>query len=378
MKMGTSLLGIVAGFYDASMDWRLWPPILRQMGDAVHARSCAIASHDYETDTGRLEHLIDIDTDYVASYESRYAGRDVWLHQEEYFRSPGAVWTSQQIVPDNELVTTDYYRDWLAPQDLLHHLFGVLDRRGSVVTYLVFGRSEDAGPFGETEIALLHDLLPKMQRGFRAGEAFRKAQDIQRIAMEALDVMPMGIILLSGTGGVIGANQTARKIIDTGEVLSIADGGLWVDWGWRKLRFRDLISGDGGRDRKNRAEEVPAFSVPRAPGQKPLSVLVVPVREENEPEVEGKPVAIVFVGDPDRPVEIDPAQICQIYGLSRAESRVVALLARGYRLDQVAEALGVAYETVRKHLKQVFGKTGTDRQAELVRLLVTGPAGLRF
>jgi DNA-binding CsgD family transcriptional regulator len=378
MKMGTSLLGIVAGFYDASMDWRLWPPILRQMGDAVHARSCAIASHDYETDTGRLEHLIDIDADYVASYESRYAGRDAWLHQEEYFRSPGAVWTSQQIVPDNELVTTDYYRDWLAPQGLLHHLFGVLDRRGSVVTYLVFGRSEGAGPFDETEIALLHDLLPKMQRGFRAGQAFRKAQDIQRIAMEALDVMPMGIILLNGTGGVIGANQTARKIIDTGEVLSIADGGLWADWGWRKLRFRDLISGEGARDRRNRAEEVPAFSVPRAPGQKPLSVLVVPVREENEPEVEGKPVAIVFVGDPDRPVEIDPARICQIYGLSRAESRVVALLARGYRLDQVAEALGVAYETVRKHLKQVFGKTGTDRQAELVRLLVTGPAGLRF
>jgi DNA-binding CsgD family transcriptional regulator len=118
--------------------------------------------------------------------------------------------------------------------------------------------------------------------------------------------------------------------------------------------------------------------VPRSPGQKPLSILVVPVGEQGEPEAEDKPVAIVFVGDPDRPVEIDPARICQIYGLSRAEARVVALLARGYRLDQVAEALGVAYETVRKHLKQVFGKTGTARQAELVRLLVTGPAGLHL
>jgi DNA-binding CsgD family transcriptional regulator/PAS domain-containing protein len=324
-----------------------------------------------------LEQLINIDTDYVASYESRYAGRDVWLRQEEHFRSPGAVWSSQQIVPDDELVATDFYRDWLAPQDLLHHLFGVLDRRGSVVTYLVFGRSEHAGPFGESEIALVRDLLPTMQRGFRAGQAFREAQNIQRVAMEALDAMPMGIVLLTGTGGVIGANQNARRIIDDGQVLSIAEGGLWVDWGWRKLRFRDLISRGGGRERRNRVEEVPAFSVPRAAGQKPLSVVVVPVREENEPLVEDTPAAIVFLGDPDRPVEIDPAQLCQIYGLSRAESRVVALLARGYRLDQVAEALGVAYETVRKHLKQVFGKTGTDRQAELVRLLVTGPAGLR-
>jgi DNA-binding CsgD family transcriptional regulator/PAS domain-containing protein len=376
--MNASLLGIVSGFYDASMDWRLWPPILRQMGDAVRARCCAIASHDYETDTGRLEQLINIDTDYVASYESRYAGRDVWLRQEEHFRSPGAVWSSQQIVPDDELVATDFYRDWLAPQDLLHHLFGVLDRRGSVVTYLVFGRSERAGPFNESEIALLRDLLPKMQRGFRAGQAFRKAQNIERVAMEALDAMPMGIVLLSGSGGVVGANLAARRIIDSGEVLSITEGGLWVDWGWRKLRFRDLISREGDRGRRNRAEEVPAFSVPRSPGQKPLSILVVPVGEQGEPEAEDKPVAIVFVGDPDRPVEIDPARICQIYGLSRAEARVVALLARGYRLDQVAEALGVAYETVRKHLKQVFGKTGTARQAELVRLLVTGPAGLHL
>jgi DNA-binding CsgD family transcriptional regulator/PAS domain-containing protein len=376
--MNASLLGIVSGFYDASMDWRLWPPILRQMGDAVRARCCAIASHDYETDTGRLEQLINIDTDYVASYESRYAGRDVWLRQEEHFRSPGAVWSSQQIVPDDELVATDFYRDWLAPQDLLHHLFGVLDRRGSVVTYLVFGRSERAGPFNESELALLRDLLPKMQRGFRAGQAFRKAQNIERVAMEALDAMPMGIVLLSGSGGVVGANLAARRIIDSGEVLSIVEGGLWVDWGWRKLRFRDLISREGDRGRRNRAEEVPAFSVPRSPGQKPLSILVVPVGEEDTPEAEDKPVAIVFVGDPDRPVEIDPARICQIYGLSRAEARVVALLARGYRLDQVAEALGVAYETVRKHLKQVFGKTGTARQAELVRLLVTGPAGLHL
>jgi len=376
--MNASLLGIVSGFYDASMDWRLWPPILRQMGDAVRARCCAIASHDYETDTGRLEQLINIDTDYVVSYESQYANRDAWLRKEEYFRSPGAIWSSQQIVPDDELVTTDYYRDWLAPQDLLHHLFCVLDRRGSVVTYLVFGRSERAGPFGESEISLFNDLMPKMQRGFRAGQAFREAQNIQRVAMEALDAMPMGIVLLNGSGGVVSANLTAKRIIESGEVLSIAEGGLWVDWGWRRLRFRDLISRKGGKERRNRVEEVPAFSVPRSPGQKPLSILVVPVGKQDTREAEDTPVAMVFVGDPDRPVEIDPARVSQLYGLSRAEARVVALLARGYRLDQVAEALGVAYETVRKHLKQVFGKTGTARQAELVRLLVTGPAGLHL
>ena len=85
---------------------------------------------------------------------------------------------------------------------------------------------------------------------------------------------------------------------------------------------------------------------------------------------------MLFIGDPDKPMEIDQRRLRQLYGLSRAEARVVALLAQGYKLDATAESLGLVYETVRKHLKQVFDKTGCDRQAELVRLLVTGPATL--
>jgi len=372
------LVDLVSGFYDANMDWKQWPQVLTKLANAVDAKNCAMAFRDYESETGRLEHFANISARYVRSYEEQYAFLDAWLRREERFQVPGVVWTSQQIVPDDELVATDFYRDWLAPQGLMHHLFGVLDRRGSAVTYLVFGRSEDAGPFDENEITLLRLVLPKMRRGFRAGQAFRKAQDVQRIAMQALDAMPMGVVMLSGRGAMIGANETARKIIDTGEALTIAEGGLWVDWGWRKLRFRDLVARLTAKRGESQVEALPAFSVPRSSGQKPLSMLLMPVGEWDEAANEDKPVAIVFVGDPDRPMEMDPAQICQLYGLSRAEGRVVALLASGQRLDLVAENLGVTYDTVRKHLKQVFGKTGTDRQAELVRLLVTGPAGLRL
>ena len=90
------------------------------------------------------------------------------------------------------------------------------------------------------------------------------------------------------------------------------------------------------------------------------------------------PAALLFIGDPERPVDIDPRRLIRLYGLSRAESRVAVLLGQGQRLEQIAEALGLTYETVRKHLKQIFIKTGTDRQAELVRTLVTGPGGLRL
>ncbi len=378
--MDMSLLGIVSGFYDASMDRRMWPQTLRRLADACGARTAAIAVHDYETGAGRLMHWAVIDPDYLASYETRYARRNVWLQSEEHFRSPGAVWTGQQIVSDTQLMATDFYREWLVPQNLLHHLFGILDRRGSVVTVLVFARAEGDGAFGDKEITLLRLLMPKLRRGFEAGQAFRRAQDVQRIAIEALDAMPVGVLILNESGGVLGANKGARRIVDSGDVLTIGEDGLAVDWGWRRLRFRDLLVGERGKGggRRNRVPEVPAFTIARGGRLRPISVVVVPIGEGDGGRSGGSPAAIVYVGDPDQPAEIDPARLSQIYGLSRAEARVVALLATGQRLDEVAENLGVAYETVRKHLKQVFAKTGTDRQAELVRVLVTGPAGLRL
>jgi DNA-binding CsgD family transcriptional regulator len=85
---------------------------------------------------------------------------------------------------------------------------------------------------------------------------------------------------------------------------------------------------------------------------------------------------VIFVGDPDRKSEIDESRLRQLYGLTNAEARVAALLACGHRLDEIAEMLNVAYETTRKHLKKVLAKAETDRQAELVRMIVTGPGGL--
>ena len=54
------------------------------------------------------------------------------------------------------------------------------------------------------------------------------------------------------------------------------------------------------------------------------------------------------------------------FGLTRAEARLVIHLVTGTSLKSSAKALGVGYETVRRHVKSVFRKTGTHRQSELV------------
>lgn len=54
--------------------------------------------------------------------------------------------------------------------------------------------------------------------------------------------------------------------------------------------------------------------------------------------------------------------------LSPRESEVLAFLDRGARVRSIAEALGISVETVRRHVKTMFRKTGAHSQEELVKL----------
>ena len=59
------------------------------------------------------------------------------------------------------------------------------------------------------------------------------------------------------------------------------------------------------------------------------------------------------------------------FGLTKAEARLALRLAEGASLARAAEAFDVKLTTIRSQLQQVFAKTGTSRQAELVALLLS-------
>jgi len=63
------------------------------------------------------------------------------------------------------------------------------------------------------------------------------------------------------------------------------------------------------------------------------------------------------------------------FGLTPAEARLALHLVAGEALRAAAVKLSITYETARTHLKNIFNKTGTCRQAELVKVIVTALPG---
>ncbi|MHA6688896.1 response regulator [Devosia sp. A449] len=65
-----------------------------------------------------------------------------------------------------------------------------------------------------------------------------------------------------------------------------------------------------------------------------------------------------------------PDILARAFGLTPAEARVALALADGKQPAQIAADLDIARTTVVFHLRNIFQKTGTNRQAELVALLL--------
>lgn len=373
--MGNLPPQIVAELYGANVEPARWPHALLALGEWAKADAVSLAVHDFETGAGSIERAIGIPTEALASYQRVHSRADIWLTDEGWLSKDRTVVRGTEIVDEAEVRSSAFYLDWLRPTGLFHHLFAVIERQNGAILLLVLARREGKPDFEDEIVKEIETLLPTLEQGLRAGRRVSQVRALERAALRAIDLMPIGVMMIDQEGAVLEANPSARAVIDAGEGLIVANGGLAVELGGRLLNFRELIARGEAQGTPTSAGELTLLPVPRQAGQRPLTLLLMTLEHTSEPEVRA-PAALLFIGDPERSVRFDQTRIARLYGLSRAESRVAALLASGYRLEQVAEKLDIAYETVRKHLKQIFGKTGTYRQAELVRMLVTGPAGL--
>jgi DNA-binding CsgD family transcriptional regulator len=113
----------------------------------------------------------------------------------------------------------------------------------------------------------------------------------------------------------------------------------------------------------------------RSSGLGQLAILVSPLLETEATHglFTGRRGAILFITDPHQPSITPVTLLMQLFGLTKAEAAVAASLAAGKSVGEIAEETGVSRNTVRVQTQSVLGKTGTRRQAELVRLLLSLP-----
>ncbi|MEH6546612.1 MAG: hypothetical protein V7701_09305 [Sneathiella sp.] len=192
-------------------------------------------------------------------------------------------------------------------------------------------------------------------------------------ATAVLNRLPIGVILVTADSKILFFNGKAKSYLEKADGLVVGpDRVCRATLPGENKALSKLLSETLSPSTENKSEAEFAISLTRMENDSPLNIMVAPIGTG----VAGKG-AVLFVSDPAEPVELSVESICGLYGLTPAEGRLALGLTNGHTLDDLAVKWGVSMHTVRSQLRQVFRKTDTSRQSEVVKLILTGPAALQ-
>jgi DNA-binding CsgD family transcriptional regulator len=128
---------------------------------------------------------------------------------------------------------------------------------------------------------------------------------------------------------------------------------------------REELGGAGGRLRLSRRDRAS------------LTVLVVPHRSRFTWIDVAWPRAILFIADPEEAAAMRCGSLREDFGLTPAEAALALEILKGDGLQSAANRLDISLATAHTQLARAFDKTGTRRQAELVRLILQSQPAIR-
>jgi DNA-binding CsgD family transcriptional regulator/PAS domain-containing protein len=371
------LADLAGRMYEAAVSPDLWPDAL----EALAAWVGASVAHLYRLDR-RSGRPLFAAANAGAPRDGLRAYHEHYQHVDP--RLPGAVSVpAGALVPDWRLVPapvferSEFFNDFYAPLRLRWMAAAVLARDAGSVSGLSLVRGPEAGAFGRAEARRLARVLPSLRRALAVQRRLGEASGPAAPLAATLDRLPVGMIVTDGAGRPVAVNRAAEALAAEADGLALGSDGLRAATPEATAALRHAI-GQAGRCPAGRdAGPDGALTLPRPSGRPPLAVLVAPLaRDRVPPGLEPRGCVLVVVDDPGRRPALPAGVVAALYGLTPAEARLAVRLAEGASLEAVAEGAGPARSTLRWTLKQVLAKTGTRRQADLVRLLVQGPAAL--
>lgn len=243
----------------------------------------------------------------------------------------------------------------------------------------VFGlvRRRTASALVQADTALLDLLLPHIAQALSIHAGIGRLRIMADIAQEQFAQMHAGCITLNEDHRVSFINPVAREMLRTANGLLLHDGALRLSDADADVRFQQVLKTCITTSRLPTVMSGNVLAAPRA-GNLPLNLVVVPYRSNTRSHtaIMRASHVIVVLFDPARPRVAPTAVLRELYALSESEATVCWRIANGESLDEIAAAEQLSKETVRSQLKRVFAKTGAKRQAELMRLVLIGPAAI--
>lgn len=225
-------------------------------------------------------------------------------------------------------------------------------------------------PLTQAQWVRLSALTPHLRRAMQLNRSIGELRIACDLACEALHQFRNGILVVEADGRILLANRAAESLLaDPDGVLRMERHHLAAR---RRadcaalLRLIGMAVDNGTRG---------SFVISRE--RHPAVVVLVMAAGAVPDAIVRRPLhAIVMVKDLAAAARRASGAFGRYFALTPAQMALANEIARGEGVRAAARRLRISYGTARAHLLQIFQKTGTRRQTELVRLMMVWDDGV--
>lgn len=342
--------------YDAATDDEAFDRLAATLADAVGARSGVLHWGRTPQHVAEISYSGYFSDAQMALYDEEFQGDDIWGVALDRAEAINRVWNVEALVPIRAYEDSRIYNEWIRGMgdDTFHCLGGVIQKDGTT-GHIGLHRGRAQKPFSEGEVRAMQDNIGHIGRMFAIRSKLDRARHHGRSLHATLDMVGHAVFTLRPNGALIDCNSLADALLRRGDALGLRQRQLKAldprDDEALQAAFRAAAARQGG--------QASAIFVHRERGL-PYVLSIAAVRVGTERQI------VAIVTDPaDRDLSLS-SRIRALYGLTRAEAEVAEALCQGRGLEELSQERGVALNTVRTQIKNIYVKLDCSRQSELV------------
>ncbi len=370
MSVDERVLGAIQALYDAALDENLWPQALQKLVEITGSQGASFWTLD-GAEQPRLPILttFNFDDRFIRAYLANMVPLDPTVqylvhHPDEPIVHDG------MVISERDKNFHPYY-DWQARHvDTYFRMVGQTRPAPAVQAGVALHRTRKAGRYEAEDLEKFTLIHGHLQRALAIGIRLGSLGAIEQCTTALLDRNPAAILLLDEHKCIVYTNRGAEAFRSATDGIRWSRDGIVLARKQDHDRLQTLIA----RVLSKVTRPSVAGGVMRAPrpsGKRAYGILVAPIAGRFPALSAFRPAVCIIITDPEIRASLPSDRLRGIFGLTEAEAMLAGLLATGEELRSAAGRLGITYGTARARLSEIFQKTETRRQAELVRVLLT-------
>jgi DNA-binding CsgD family transcriptional regulator/PAS domain-containing protein len=359
MRGTRKLFDLIEEIYDAALEPALWNDVVISINDYVGGQACGIFPKDSADQSGLTHDHCGADPHYIRLYAKTHSRFDPLTT----LPALGKVVSIPDLVNHDEYRSGRFHQEWRQPQGRVDATDVVLEQSSRNCAVRLTVLSDERMIDGEMRRRIAQ-IVPHVQRALLINRTIALRDSEAATFAGTLDGLSAGIFLVDADCRLVHANAAGHDMLRADDFLG-SIGGQLVARNMKSNRTLREVLADNGDALGVRGT---ALALTARDGERyVMHVLPLTSAARTRISMTYQAVAALFV----RKVALDSRcgeLIARAFELTPAELRVLFAIVEVGGVPETAAALGVAETTIKTHLHRVFSKTGSSRQADLVKL----------